>query len=89
MEKSVKFLLLKLTSQKPKTLIAVSIGIVVFGIFLVNFSWNSCSIEHTILLQDIMAYEQSLDPEFCESVLERIDNFNEECDQDIEILDCG
>jgi len=89
MEKTEKFLLLKLTSQKPKTIIAVSIGIVVFGIFLVNFAWDPCNIEHTILLQDIAAYEQSLDPEFCESVLERIDNFNEECDQEIEILDCG
>ena len=50
---------------------------------------NSCNIEHALLLNEIMSYEKSLDPEFCENTLEKIDLYNNQCLSQIEILDCG
>ena len=41
------------------------------------------------ILNEIKIYEKSLDPEFCELVLEKIDSFNDSCNPTLEILDCG
>ena len=51
--------------------------------------WNSCGIRHVGILDDIQTHENTLDPEFCASLVDRILEFNEQCDADIEILDCG
>jgi len=84
------FLQWKLTSLKTKTtktiiviIIAVSIGILLGTIF------TSCSVKHIGILNDIEKFEQTLDPEFCVSIVERIDVFNDECEPEIEIIDCG
>ena len=83
-------LLWKLTFQKTNTrnLILLVIGISVVAI-LISFSGNSCGIQHMSILNEITTYEQSLDPEFCEDIVEKIDFFNDECEPQIEILDCG
>ncbi len=84
------FLQWKLTSLKTKTtktivviIIAVSIGILLGTIF------TSCSVKHIGILNDIEKFEQTLGPEFCASIVERIDVFNDECEPEIEIIDCG
>jgi hypothetical protein len=41
------------------------------------------------ILHEINLYEQSLDPEFCEVLIEKIDLFNDACTPQVEILDCG
>lgn len=50
---------------------------------------TSCGVEHMSILNEIKIYEKSLDPEFCELVLEKIDSFNDSCNPTLEILDCG
>ena len=79
-----------MTSLKTKTtstivvvIIAVSIGVLLGTIF------TSCSVKHIGILNDIEKFEQTLDPEFCANVVERIDMFNDECEPEIEIIDCG
>jgi len=60
--------------------------------FLVGFSLfsnNSCSVDYILISNDINSYEKSLDPEYCENILERIDLYNDQCPSQIEILDCG
>ncbi len=42
-----------------------------------------------MLINQIDSYEQTLDPELCEEIVEKIDLFNDECSPQIEILDCG
>jgi hypothetical protein len=42
-----------------------------------------------IIFNQINDYEKSLDPEFCENILEQIDRYNDQCESQIEILDCG
>ena len=41
------------------------------------------------ILNDLNTYESTLDPEFCEALLEKIDSFNMQCTPEVEILDCG
>lgn len=42
-----------------------------------------------ILIYDVSIYEKSLDPEFCEELIDRIDLFNSQCTPHMETLDCG
>ena len=42
-----------------------------------------------LIINDINKYEKSLEPEFCEILVEKIELFNEGCEPKIEILDCG
>ena len=75
----------------PKTklgilLIVISIGIVVYA-FSINE--NSCGIQHVVLINNLQQYERSLDPEICEPLIDEINLFNEQCDPEIEIFDCG
>jgi len=85
------FLQLKLTYKKHRIKIILVIVIVIPAtvIILGTDAWNSCGIQHISILNDIQKYEQTLEPEFCESIVYRIDDFNDMCEPEIEILDCG
>ena len=74
------------TSLRNLILIVTVISIV--GV-LIGLSENSCGIQHILILNEIALYEKSLDPELCETIVEKIDLFNDKCDTQIEILDCG
>ena len=84
------FLQWKLILQKInlKNLTLILFGILFIGI-IISFTGNSCGIEYILIINDISSYEQSLDPEFCEIIVEKIDLFNDSCEPQIEILDCG
>ncbi|MEK0321075.1 MAG: hypothetical protein QQN61_08305 [Nitrosopumilus sp.] len=66
----------------------IAVGISIVGILLSLTSY-SCGIQHMIILNEIASYEKSLEPEFCEIIVEKIDLFNDDCEPQIEILDCG
>ena len=80
----------KLTFQKIslRNLILITIGISIVGISL-SLTGYSCGIQHMIILNEISSYEKSLEPEFCETIIEKIDLFNDDCEPQVEILDCG
>jgi len=80
----------KLIFQKTslRNLILIAIGISIVGITL-SLTGYSCGIQHMIILNEIASYEKSLEPEFCEIIVEKIDLFNDDCEPQIEILDCG
>jgi len=63
-------------------------AILIIFIFLIIYD-NSCGVKHILIVNDLKSYEQSLDPEFCEDLVERIDFFNSQCEPQVEILDCG
>jgi len=79
-----------LTFQKTslRNLILIVIGISIVGI-LIGLTGYSCGIQHMVILNEITSYEKSLEPEFCETIVEKIDLFNDDCEPQIEILDCG
>lgn len=58
-------------------------------ISVILISEGSCGIKHIVILNDLKTYESTLDPEFCEELLEKIDSFNMQCQPEVEILDCG
>ncbi len=80
----------KLIFQKTslRNLILIAIGISIVGISI-SLTGYSCGIQHMIILNEITSYEKSLEPEFCETIVEKIDLFNDDCEPQIEILDCG
>ena len=77
--------------QKNRIRKIIYLFLALFAIIIVVFylSSNSCGIQHVILTTDMKTYEKSLDPEFCEYLVEKIDIFNDRCEPKIEILDCG
>ena len=79
-------LIFQKTNSKYFTLILFA-GL--FVAVLIVFNNNSCSVDAIMITSDISTYEQSLDPEFCENILEQIDLYNDQCEHQIEILDCG
>ena len=84
------FLPSKLTSQKTRIkYLSIAIIVPIIGIVLVLTTWNTCGIDHVAIVGDISKYYETLDPEFCEELVYRIDVFNEQCTPEIEILDCG
>ncbi|MCH7562026.1 MAG: hypothetical protein IIC67_11825 [Thaumarchaeota archaeon] len=74
------------TSLRNLILIVIGISIIVILISLIEYS---CGIQHMIILNEITSYDKSLEPEFCEIIVEKIDLFNDDCEPQIEILDCG
>lgn len=81
---------LKLTLQKPKIFLITGItGIFVLLIVISSGGLNSCGIQHVSIMNDIAKFENNGEPEFCESTVNKILEFNEQCEPYIEILDCG
>jgi len=77
--------------QKIKTirsLIIICIAIFTIGAIL-GFAIYSCGIQHIAIMADLVSYEKSLDPEFCDVLVEKINLFNADCKPEVEILDCG
>lgn len=80
-----------MTLQNPKIIKSI-IVIFIISIVVLVFSFgglNSCGIRHIALLEDIKTFEKNEDPEFCEKTVEKILEFNEQCEPYIEIFDCG
>ncbi len=79
-----------MTLQNPKKTIILSIiGILIITLVISSGELNSCGIQHITLLNDIKTFEQNGDPEFCEITVNKILEFNDQCEPYIEILDCG
>ncbi len=75
--------------KKSKLIIAVLIVISFLGVLLSFAVLNSCGIEQVSIISEIQTYEKTLDPVFCENIVIRILEYNDKCDNYIEIFDCG
>ena len=79
-----------MTLQKIKTIRNLTlISASIFAVVLLGFMISSCGIQHIAIVHDLKSYEISLDPEFCDGLVERINLFNDDCEPQVEILDCG
>ena len=84
------FLPLKSICLKINLKQIIFFGSVIFlGLLLFSVVTKNCGIDYLILLGDIQSLENSFDPEFCEYTVEKIDLFNDKCESQVEILDCG
>lgn len=59
------------------------------ALILILYSDDLCGVSHIRIISQIESYGKTLDPEFCEKIVEQIDNFNEICEPKIEIIDCS
>ena len=59
--------------------------VVLYSVGLVD----SCSIKHVGVVSDLKKYEETLDAELCEDLVNRIIELNDQCGIEIEIIDCG
>lgn len=80
---------MSLKLRTPQKIILILIGISVVGFFLSSSQLNTCGIQHVVLVEDIKTFENNQDPEFCAETVNKILDFNEQCEPYIEILDCG
>ncbi len=87
-EAYLQWKLMLLKSKTTKGIIGILVAISVISI-IIAATLNSCGINHITIISDLEKYEQTLDPEFCESLVDKILEFNDDCEQEIEILDCG
>ena len=71
-----------------RKLILVSVCIFAVATVL-GFMVYSCGFRHIEIMTDLNSYEKSLDPEFCDALVEKINLFNIDCNPKVEILDCG
>jgi len=77
-----------LKNKKIKYVILLCVG-ALFIASLILISDSSCGIRHITIINNLKSYETSLDPEFCEELVQKIDSFNMQCTPQVEILDCG
>ncbi|NJK77549.1 MAG: hypothetical protein HC944_00010 [Nanoarchaeota archaeon] len=80
-----------MTLQKIKsirTLVLLSTSIFAISI-LIGFIIYSCGFQHIVIIYDLKSYGQSLNPEFCDGLIQRINIFNADCEPQVEIFDCG
>ena len=89
MENRETFLIWKLILQKNnlRNIFLIILALVV-AIFFFTYE-RPCGVNHMYILNEIKIYEESLDPEFCEEILEKIISYNDSCVPLVEILDCG
>ena len=95
MEKKGTFLLWRLISLEAKmsniskygVIIAVTAlsTIVLYNVWFVN----SCPIKHATVISELKQYQETLDPELCENLINKIIELNEKCGIEIEPIDCG
>lgn len=83
------FLLWKLIFQKNNLIILILIGTLIIITLVLSNSVDSCSVERVLILNEFVDEEKYLEPEHCELLLERIYSFNDSCESEIEIIDCG
>ena len=68
--------------------------IVVIGLVAVLVSYktelsNACSVRQLNIAGDEKKYEQTKDPQLCDTLNSKISQFDNECKSSIEELDCG
>jgi hypothetical protein len=79
-----------LTSQKHNYFkISVVGGIIIISALVLFQNFNSCPAQQFSIIDEIVEYERTFDPNTCISIAEKIDRLNNECRSDLEIPDCG
>ena len=79
-----------ISPSKRKKKFYLLIGLLpITAILLSIFISDSCVYKHSVILGDLSNLAKDFDPVTCEVVLDKIINFNDECEPEIEIMDCG
>jgi hypothetical protein len=69
--------------------ISVIAGVIIISSLLLFQNFNSCPAKQFSIIDEIIQYESTMDPNICVSIAEKIDKFNYECSAGFETLECG
>ena len=71
---------------------SVAIGLVAIILIVILFSAgvvDNCPLKHVDVVNDLKKYEETLDAELCDDLVNRIIDLNDKCGIEIEVIDCG
>jgi len=71
---------------------SVAIGLAAIISVVVLFSvglLDNCPLKHVGVVNDLKKYEETLDAELCDDLVNRIIDLNDKCGIEIEVIDCG
>jgi len=71
---------------------SVAIGLAAIISVVVLFSvglLDNCPLKHVDVVNDLKKYEETLDAELCDDLVNRIIDLNDKCGIEIEVIDCG
>jgi hypothetical protein len=64
-------------------------GIIIISALVLFQNFNSCNAQQFSVIDEIVEYERTFDPNTCISIAEKIDKLNNECGSGLELPDCG
>jgi len=71
---------------------SVAIGFAAIISVVILFSvglLDNCPLKHVGVVNDLKKYEETLDAELCDDLVNRIIDLNDKCGIEIEVIDCG
>lgn len=71
---------------------SVAIGLAAIILVVILFSvglLDNCPLKHVDVVNDLKKYEETLDAELCDDLVNRIIDLNDKCGIEIEVIDCG
>jgi len=66
-------------------LAAIISAVILFSVGLLD----NCPLKHVGVVNDLKKYEETLDAELCDDLVNRIIDLNDKCGIEIEVIDCG
>jgi len=69
--------------------VSVIVGIILISALVLFQNFNSCTAKQFSIIDEIVEYEKTYDPNICISIAEKIDRLNTECKSGFETPDCG
>lgn len=64
-------------------------GIALIAAVVLIADSSSCTARQFSMVEDIVQYEQTLDPNMCVALAEKIAGLNADCNAGLETVDCG
>lgn len=85
-----KLMSLEAPMDKALKFVIVMGTCIVTTIILYNY-WSipNCTMKQLVVMDDKNRYQESLDPEICDDLLNKIIKLNDECGIELEPVDCG
>jgi len=69
--------------------ISVICGIAIISSLIIFQNFSSCPAKQFSIIDDIVQYEKTMNPNACAALVEKISTLNAECKSGLEIPDCG
>ena len=71
---------------------AIIMGLAGIAAIIVLYSTgiaNSCQIRQMEVVNELKEFHETLDPQFCDELVNKIEELNDQCSTEIETIDCG